>query len=64
MERKKRRVPKQFQTPVQENKPKVAYQDEFQSNVNRKVENFGEKFEGKGKNILPAHQFVRVLFLN
>ncbi|MDQ6788044.1 MAG: hypothetical protein M3033_14665 [Acidobacteriota bacterium] len=54
MERKKRRIPQQFQTPAQENKPKTVYQDEFQSNVGKKVEDLGKKVEGSGRNILYA----------
>ena len=53
MARKKRQIPEQFQAPVQPaDKPKIAYQDEFQSGVNKRVEDFGKRFEGKGRNIL------------
>ncbi len=62
MARKKRQVPEQFQTPVQTaDKPKNAYQDEFQSGVNKKVEDFGKKFEGKGKSLLYGLAAVAVL---
>lgn len=52
MARKKRQIPEQFQAPVQTDKTKVIYQDSVQANVNRKVEDFGKRFEGKGKNFL------------
>lgn len=52
MARKKRQIPQQFQTPVQENKPKVAYRDDFQTGVGAKVEEFGKNFEGKSRTIL------------
>jgi hypothetical protein len=53
MARKKRQILEQFKAPAQPtDKPKTAYQDEFQSNVNQRVEDFGKKFEGKGRNFL------------
>ena len=52
MARKKRQIPQQFQAPVQEDKTKVAYRDEFQTGVGAKVEEFGKNFEGKGRTIL------------
>ena len=62
MARKKRQVPEQFRTPVQTaDKPKTAYQDEFQSGVNKKVEDFGKKFEGKGRNVLYGLAALAVL---
>jgi tetratricopeptide (TPR) repeat protein len=62
MARKRRQVPEQFKTPVQPaDKPKTVYQDEFQSGVNRKVEDFGRKFEGKGRNILYGLAALAVL---
>jgi len=61
MARKKRQIPEQFQTPVQENKSKVAYRDEFQTGVGAKVEDFGKNFEGKGKTILYAIGALAVL---
>lgn len=54
MERKKRRVPQQFQAPAPENKPKNVYQDDFQSNVGKRVEEIGKKVEGNGRNLLYA----------
>ena len=62
MARKKRQIPEQFQTPVQTaGKPKTAYQDDFQSGGNQRVEEFGKQFEGKGKNILYGLAAVAVL---
>lgn len=62
MARKKRQVPEQFKAPAQTaDKPKTVYQDEFQSGVNRHVEDFGRKFEGKGRNVLYALAAVAVL---
>ncbi len=54
MARKTRRLTEQFQNPGQEDKSKNVYQDEFQSNVGRKVEDFGRKVEGSGKKIIYA----------
>jgi len=61
MARKKRQIPEQFKTPVQEDKPKTAYQDEFQTGVGRKVEDFGKKFEGKGRTLLYGLAALAVL---
>jgi len=62
MVRKKRQVPEQFKAPVQTaDKPKTVYQDEFQSGVSQKVEDFGKKFEGKGRNILYGLSALAVL---
>ncbi len=61
MARKKRQIPEQFKMPVQEDKKKVVYEDNIQSNVNRRVEDYGRKFEGKGKNILYALAALAVL---
>jgi len=54
MERKKRRIPQQFQAVPQENKPKTVYRDDFQSNVGKKVEDLGRKVEGNGRKLLYA----------
>lgn len=62
MARKKRQVSQT--TPVaaaQDDKKKPAYQDEFQRNVNKKIETVGKKFEGKGKNILYGLAALAVL---
>ena len=62
MARKKRQVPEQFKMPVQTaDKPKTVYQDEFQSGVSQKVEDFGRKFEGKGRNLLYGLAALAVL---
>ncbi len=61
MARKKRQIPQQFQAPVQEDKPKVAYRDEFQTGVGAKVEEFGKNFEGKGRTILYGIAALAVL---
>jgi tetratricopeptide (TPR) repeat protein len=62
MARKKRQVPEQFKAPVQTaDKPKTVYQDEFQSGVNKRVEDFGKKFEGKGRNLLYGLAALAVL---
>ncbi len=61
MARKKRQIPEQFRAPVQEDKPKTAYRDEFQTGVGRKVEDFGKNFEGKGRTILYGLAAVAVL---
>lgn len=54
MERKKRRIPQQFQAPAQENKPKPVYRDDFQTTVGKKVEDLGKKVEGSGRKLLYA----------
>lgn len=62
MARKKRQVPEQFKAPVQtDDKPKTVYQDEFQSGVNQRVEDFSRRFEGKGRNVLYGLAAVAVL---
>ncbi len=51
--RKKRMIPKATEVPMtQEEKDKIQFKDDFQKSVGEKVEDFGRKFEGKGKNIL------------
>jgi tetratricopeptide (TPR) repeat protein len=67
MARKKRQALTQPTTPagqLPQDKPvKAAYQDEFQRNINKKIESAGKKFEGKGKNILYGLAAVAVLAL-
>lgn len=65
MARKKRQVPEQFQAPAAQaaDKPRTVYQDEFQTSVNRRVEDFGRKFEGKGRNVLYGLAAIAVLAL-
>ena len=51
MARKKRRL-EPAAVAATETKEKVRYEDEFQHKVGSKVEEFGKKFEGQGRNIL------------
>ena len=51
MARKKRRL-EPVAVAETETKPKTRYQDEFQHTVGSKVEEFGKKLEGQGRNIL------------
>lgn len=60
MARKKRRIP-EIETPVAEQKNKPVYRDGFQQNVGTKIEDFGRKFEGKGRNVLYGLAAVAVL---
>lgn len=51
--RKKRMIPKATEIPLtQEEKDKIQFKDEFQKSVGEKIEDFGDRFQGKGKNIL------------
>lgn len=61
MARKKRKVLREFQEPVKDDQPKKAFQDEFQSTVGKKIENFSKQFEGKGKTVTYALAAVAVL---
>lgn len=64
MARKKRRVLAQFQPPVKEDEgPKKAYQDEFQSTVGRQILDWSKKFEGKRKTVNYALAAVAVLLI-
>ncbi|MEZ5426219.1 MAG: hypothetical protein R2747_08145 [Pyrinomonadaceae bacterium] len=63
MARKKRRVLQEFQAPAAEDKPKKAFQDEFQSTVGKKIEDVTKQFEGKGRTITYALAAVAVLAL-
>ena len=59
---RKKRIIEETVSPIGEpKKENVAYQDAFQSNVNRKIEDASAKFEGKGKNLLYALGAVAVL---
>ena len=51
MARKKRRL-EPVAVAATESKEKVRYEDEFQHKVGSKVEDFGKKLEGQGRNIL------------
>ena len=62
MARKKRKFVEP-EIPVNEPKNKKPYRDEFQKNVGAKVNEFGKKFEGKGKTIMYALAAVAVLVL-
>ena len=65
MARKKRKVLPQFQEPVKQetDNPKKPFQDEFQSTVGKKIEDFGSRLEGKGKTITYALAAVAVLLV-
>ncbi len=66
MARKKRKVLSQFQEPVVQQEtanPKKPFQDEFQSTVGKKIEDFSTKFEGKGKTVTYALAAVGVLLV-
>lgn len=58
---RKKRIIEQTVAPTGEPKEKVVYQDAFQHNVNRKIEDASRKFEGKGKNVLYALAALAVL---
>lgn len=46
-------IPKATEVPLtQEEKDKIQFKDEFQKSVGEKIEDFGDRFQGKGKNIL------------
>jgi tetratricopeptide (TPR) repeat protein len=49
---RKKRIIEQPVSSAAEPKEKVIYQDAFQQNVNRKIDDASRKFEGKGKNLL------------
>lgn len=51
MARKKRRL-EPIAVSETDTKPKTRYKDEFQSTVGSKIEEFGKKLEGQGRNIL------------
>lgn len=62
MARKKRIIEQTASAPTgAEPKPTVAYQDAFQHNVSRKIENASRQFEGKGKNLLYGLAALAVL---
>lgn len=58
---RKKRLAEQPAIPTNEPKERVSYQDAFQSNVNRRLEEGSRAFEGKGKTILYALAAVAVL---
>lgn len=59
---RKKRTP-EVALPTNEPKERVQYQDAFQQTVNKKVEEVGKTFEGKGKTILYAVAAVAVLLV-
>ena len=62
--RRKKRQPQQYELPeTQEEKDAVQYRDEFQKNFGSRVEDFGNKFEGKGKQIMYAVAALAVLVI-
>ena len=61
--RRKKRQPQQIETPEVESKEKAQFQDNFQSSVGNRIEEFGAVFEGKGRNIMYGLAAVAVLVL-
>lgn len=59
--RRKKRKPQKVEPLPTDTQEKATYQDDFQSNVGNKIEEFGAKFEGKGKNILYGLAAIAVL---
>lgn len=59
---RKKRIP-EASLPTNEPKEKVQYQDAFQSTLNKKVEQVGKTFEGKGKTFLYGVAAVAVLLV-
>jgi predicted negative regulator of RcsB-dependent stress response len=57
---RKKRTP-EVTVPTNEPKERVQYQDAFQQTVNKRVEDVGKTFEGKGKTILYGVAAVAVL---
>ncbi len=62
MARKQRRL-EQVATGVEEQKAPVRYQDPFQQNVNKKLEEAGKVFEGKGRTIMYGIAALAVIVL-
>lgn len=61
---RKKRQPQQYELPeTQEDKAKVQYRDEFQKTYGSRLEEFGSKFEGKGKQIMYALAGLGVLVI-
>jgi tetratricopeptide (TPR) repeat protein len=59
---RKRRIP-EVTLPTNEPKEKVQYQDAFQQTLNKRVEEVGKTFEGKGKTVLYAVAAIAVLLV-
>jgi predicted negative regulator of RcsB-dependent stress response len=60
---RKKRIIEQTAPVGADPKPTVAYQDAFQHNVSRKIEDASRQFEGKGKNLLYGLAALAVLAL-
>ena len=58
---RKKRIIEQTAASAADTTEKVAYQDKFQTNVNRKIEDVSRNFEGKGKNVLYGIAAIAVL---
>ncbi len=62
--RRKSRSPQQYDLPMtDEEKAKIQYKDDFQKNFGSRVEDFGRKFEGKGRQILYGIAALVVLLI-
>jgi len=61
--RRKKRQPQPAQAPPTATKEKVVYQDDFQTGLGQKIEDFGAKFEGKGRSIMYGLAAVTVLVI-
>ena len=61
MARKKRSFQQPLPQTTEDQKNKPRYQDHFQQNVGRKIEDAGKKFQGQGKNILYGLAAIAVL---
>ena len=59
---RKKRTP-EVTLPTNEPKERVQYQDAFQQTVNKRVEEVGKSFEGKGKTVLYAIAAAAVLLV-
>lgn len=63
MARKKRSFQQPLPQTTEDQKDKPRYQDPFQQNLNRKIEDAGKKFQGQGKNILYGLAAIAVLVI-
>lgn len=60
---RKKRQPTPVAPEQQDETGKVQYKDEFQTSVGQKIENFGSRLEGKGRNILYGVAALAVLLV-
>ncbi|HSK73776.1 MAG TPA: hypothetical protein VK892_18910 [Pyrinomonadaceae bacterium] len=60
MARKKRKI-QEPELPVNDPKKKTVYRDSFQEGASAKIEDFGKRFEGKGRTILYAVAALAVI---